>query len=71
MEIETMGLGAGSYPEPPENEQYVDITINITYSMEQVPFPKDWDKEQILECIRDNLSDYTNREDMEDYEIEV
>lgn len=64
-------LMVNDYPTPPENEQYVDITINITYSMEQVPFPKDWDREQILECIRDNLSDYTNYGDMEDYEIEV
>lgn len=71
MEIETMGLGAGSYPEPPENEQYVDVTINITYRIEEAPFPKNWDKEQILECIRDNLSDYTNNADIEDYEIEV
>lgn len=71
MDIETKGLGAGSYPEPPENEQYVDITINITYQIDEVPFPEKWNKEQIIECIRDNLSDYTNREDIEDCEIEV
>jgi phosphoribosylformylglycinamidine (FGAM) synthase PurS component len=71
MEIETIGLGAGSYPEPPEEKtKTIEVTINIEYKTE-VEIPEKWDRERIYEDIKENISDYINNAVIEDYEIEV
>ena len=64
-------LMVNDYPTPPENDQYVDIEINVGYIIKESPFPKDWDREQIIECIKDNLDDYMRIEDMKVLEIDV
>lgn len=71
MEIETMGLGAGSYLEPPEEKtKTIEVTINVEYKTE-VEVPEKWDSERIYEDIRENVNDYINNAVIEDYEIEV
>ena len=72
MEIETMGLGAGSYPEPPEEKtKTIDITLRVEYTIKDLEVPKKWDSERIYEDIRENMDDYINNAVIEDYEIEV
>ena len=71
MEIETIGLGAGSYPEPPEEKtKTIEVTINVEYKTE-VEIPEKWSRERIYEDIKENISDYINNAVIEDYEIEV
>lgn len=71
MEIETIGLGAGSYFEPPEEKtKTIEVTINVEYKAE-VEIPEKWSRERIYEDIKENISDYINNAVIEDYEIEV
>lgn len=70
MDIETMGLGAGSYPEPQDNTKTVHIEITITGSND-IEVPKDWDKEQIRDDIRANLDEYFRDCTEEDWEVEI
>lgn len=71
MEIETKGLGAGSYPEPNEQKsRYVFVKIMPTYVYEN-EFPIEWDDEVIKAEIRENLKDYIRESDVKDYEIEI
>lgn len=71
MEIETMGLGAGSYPEPPEEEtKYINGIIHISYKFKEIEVPDKWDKEKILEDIRENISYYIENSNEEIEEVE-
>ena len=71
MNIETKGLGAGSYPEPPEeNTKTVQIRITMVVSNE-IEVPVDWDNEHIRDDIQENLNEYFDNGNMEEYEIEV
>lgn len=70
--METIGLGAGSYPEPPEEKvKTVDITLKIEYTIRDLEVPEKWDKERIYEDVRENMDDYIRNAIIEDYEIEV
>lgn len=72
MEIETMGLGAGSYPQPLEEKtKTIDITLRVEYTIKDLEVPEKWDSERIYEDIRENMDDYINNAVIEDYEIEV
>ena len=72
MEIETMGLGAGSYPEPPEEKtKTIDITLRVEYKIKDLEVSEKWDSERIYEDIKENMDDYINNAVIEDYEIEV
>lgn len=71
MEIETIGLGAGSYPEPLEEKtKTIEVTINVEYKAE-VEIPEKWGRDRIYEDIKENINDYINNAVIEDYEIEV
>jgi hypothetical protein len=66
MNIETQGLGAGSYPEPPEQKEKdvnakVYLTLELNYSV-----PENWNREEIIEDIKENLNNF----DWYDQEIE-
>jgi len=66
--METKGLGAGSYPEPPEiEEKEVEYRITVTYRG-MIEVPKDWDKDFIESYIKANMGEL---EDLEEEEIEV
>ena len=53
MEIETKGLGAGSYPEPKEEkEKHIQAHIVISFDLEY-NIPENWDKETIVEYIKE------------------
>lgn len=71
MDIETKGLGAGSYPEPIEKETTnVKITLDIEYTIDK-EVPRNWTDKDIWEDVRENMSDYISNGIMEDWEIEV
>ena len=52
--IDTSELGAGANPTPAEKH----ITIVVEYEIDD-EFPGDWTREDVLEYIKENLSDYT------------
>ena len=55
MDIETQGLGAGSYPEPKEEKmKEIEAKIVVSYTI-QYDVPEKWDKDQIVEDIKENL----------------
>lgn len=71
MDIETMGLGAGSYPEPPEEHvTNHKIEINLSFDFDS-DFPENWDKERILEDVKSNLGEYISLREFEDIDIYV
>ncbi len=74
MEMETMGLGAGSYPEPPEPKDkcYV-ITCSCSAKVEYAVWAENYD--EAVELLRSG--DYSEKEvkeleieDIDSYEIE-
>ena len=71
MDIETMGLGAGSYPEPPEEHvRNHKIEINLSFEFDE-DFPEKWDKDTIVEDVRSNLGEYINLYEFENIDIDV
>ena len=68
--METIELGAGSYPEPQENTKTIHIKIHLIVGGE-FEVPKDWDKERIEDDIRANLAEYVSNSVEEDYEVEL
>ena len=72
MDIETRGLGAGSYPEPPEEKtKTIDIKLNVEYTIRDLEVPEKWDLERIIEDIREYMSDYIQNAIIEDWEAEI
>lgn len=70
MDIETVGLGAGSYPEPKEEmTKIVDITINVEYEC-VVEVPESWTDEDIKEDIKENLNDYLHEGFIKNWEVD-
>lgn len=64
-------LGAGSYPEPPEEKmQTISGKVVITYDIE-ADVPDKWDKETIIADIKENLDDYIHLKEYEDIEIDL
>ena len=69
--IETIGLGAGSYPMAPEkDESEKQITLYLEVKTTDI-FPETWDKEQIQEYIKTNAYDYIQNGEIKINEIEV
>lgn len=55
MDIETTGLGAGSYPEPKEEKmKEIEAKIVVSYTI-QYDVPENWDQDQIIGDIEENL----------------
>ena len=69
MNIETIGLGAGSYPTPIEKDE-TDITIHLEIKTSDI-FPETWDKQEIEDYIKANIKEYLQNGDIEINEIEV
>lgn len=67
MNIETMGLGAGSYPEAPEvEEKTVKLQCSfITY----IRVPEEWDYEKIKDYA-DDLDTFDLLEEADSIEVE-
>ena len=56
--IETKGLGAGSYPEPPATkDKHIQAHVIISFDLEY-DIPENWDKETIIQDIKENLNDF-------------
>lgn len=72
MDIETQGLGAGSYPEPPaQRVQFISGKIYITYEFKDFEFPEEWTLDEIKNDIKENVSDYIYDLDGKIEEIEI
>lgn len=72
MNIETTGLGAGSYLEPPEQKtKTIDIKLNVEYTIRDIEVPEKWDLERIREDVREYMSDYIQNAIIEDWEVET
>lgn len=64
-------LGAGSYPSPvEEEEQVISGEITLTYKLFGY-VPKKWNRDQIEEDIRENLSEYIDFREFKDIEIDI
>ncbi len=71
MDIETIGLGAGSYPEAPEEKaKTINVIIKVEYKIKDLEIPEKWDSERIEEDIRENLNDYIQESTIEDWEVD-
>lgn len=67
--IDTIHIGAGSYPTPLEKDE-TTFELTITIKTSDI-FPETWDKEEIKDYIRDNVREYLNYEDIENVDIEI
>lgn len=64
-------LGAGNYPSPvEEEEQVISGEITLTYKLFGY-VPKKWNRDQIEDDIRENLSDYISINEFDDIEIDI
>lgn len=64
-------LGAGSYPTPPEYEQTsIEGEITLTFKFEDM-VPNSWSREDIINNIKENLTDYVDLHDYEEIDIEL
>ena len=71
MNIETQELGAGSYPEPKEDnmkEIKVKLTVEYTTVLE---VPSKWDNERIEQDVLENMDDYIFNATMDNWEVEI
>lgn len=71
MDIETKGLGAGSYPEPPE-EKTKNVKVTLTVTVKHIiEVPENWDEEAIKEDIKENMDEYLTDSMLEDWEVDI
>ena len=70
MEIETRGLGAGSYPEPTIYGKETQITLNVELTIKNF-YPKDMTRKDIEEDIRHNIRGYIDMGEIDDWEVEI
>ena len=69
MNIETIGLGGGNYPTPIEKDE-TNIEIHLTIKTTDI-FPETWNKEEIEDYVKSNISEYLQSGDIEIHEVEV
>lgn len=70
MDIETMGLGAGSYPEPPEEKlkrATGDVVVRYNFDEE---FPITFSDEDIKDYIESNVKEF-DEDDISIEEIKI
>ena len=68
--IET-SLNVTDYPTPPEYEERpIEGEIRLTFKFE-TDIPESWSREDIIDNIKENLSDYVDLHDYEEIEIEL
>jgi len=64
-------LGAGSYPEPPEEkEKNISGEVTITFNI-NATIPRNWDEEDIEADIKERLGDYIDLNDYRSIDVEV
>ena len=64
-------FGAGSYPEPSEYaEKDICGTITLTFRLD-ASVPANWDDDDIINDIKENLDDYIYIKDYDDMELDI
>ena len=64
-------LGAGSYPDPPEYaEKDISGTVILTFRLD-ASIPANWNDDDIINDIKENLDDYIYIKDYEDIEVDI
>lgn len=64
-------LGAGSYPEPLEQqEKNISGEVTITFNIEAT-VPESWDEDEIEKDIKECLGDYIDLNDYRTIDVEV
>ena len=66
--IDTIHIGAGSYPTPLEKDE-TTFELTITIKTSDI-FPETWEKDEIENFIQTHLIDYLNYEDITVIEVE-
>lgn len=69
MNMETIGLGAGSYPMAPESDE-TNIEIHLTIKTSD-SFPETWEKQEIEDYIKANIQEYIQSGEIEIHEVEI
>lgn len=71
MNIETTGLGTGSYPEPKDDFKSIKAKVHISFDL-YYDVPARWDKEKATEDVKQNLHDFEwYDEQIEEVEVEI
>lgn len=69
--METKGLGAGSYPEPKEqNMKEIKVKLTVEYTT-VLEVPSKWDDERIEQDVLENMDDYIFNATMDNWEVEI
>lgn len=65
-------LNVYDYPDPPvENVQEVSGKIYVTYKFEDIEFPKEFDKNDMIDDIKQNIKDFIDYSNMEIEDVEI
>ena len=67
--IDTVHIGAGSYPNAPEPEDKKEYEVTMKMKRYDI-FPETWEKDEIENFIQAHLIDYLNYEDITVIEVE-
>ena len=66
--IDTIHIGAGSYPSAPEPEEETEYEVTLKTKIRDT-FPESWDKDLIKQYIEENLVDYLEYKEIEVIDI--
>ena len=69
MKMETIGLGAGSYPKAHDSDE-TNIEIHLTIKTSDT-FPETWEKKDIEDYIKANIEEYIQNGDIEIHDVEI
>lgn len=67
----TVEAGGGSYPSPSEYaEKTINGTVVLTYNL-NADVPINWNDEDIIDNIKNNIEDYIDINDYLDIEVDI
>ena len=59
----------GGYLPDEKETKYISGSVTVTYTFKDIEVPEDWNDVDIEQDIRENLSEYTEK--IEDIEVEI
>lgn len=61
-------FGSGQYPqEPIKKHKIVNGYLTMTFKLEDIEFPSDWDEDRIRQDIEENFDEYIGLNNKENY----